>query len=105
LFAFTDLKLNSSLPMWNALLENFQKVIPGAEWIAAVHVGARQPNGLSADELKRARAAGVTRLTTGLESGRQRVLEGMGEGTDLNVTSRFLHHATAAGISVRTTMI
>src|SRR5205814_1832419 len=64
LFAFTDLKLNSSLPMWRALLENFQQIVPGAEWIAAVHVGAREPNGLSADERKQARRAGMTRLTT-----------------------------------------
>jgi radical SAM superfamily enzyme YgiQ (UPF0313 family) len=105
LFAFTDLKLNSSLPMWQALLENFQKVAPGAEWIAAVHVGAKQPNGLSADDLRKARASGMTRLTTGLESGSQRVLDAMSKGTDLNVTSQFLHDATAAGISVRTTMI
>jgi radical SAM superfamily enzyme YgiQ (UPF0313 family) len=105
LFAFTDLKLNSSLPMWNALVENFQRIVPGAEWIAAVHVGARQPNGLSAQDLKRARAAGMTRLTTGLESGSQRVLDAMSKGTDLRVTSQFLHDATAAGISVRTTMI
>ena len=37
--------------MWRALLENFQKVVPGAEWIAALHVGAKQPNGLGADDL------------------------------------------------------
>ena len=107
LFAFTDLKLNSNLPVWRGLLENFQKVVPGAEWIGAVHVGVQQkePTGLSADELRQASAAGMTRLTTGLESGSQRVLDSMTKGTDLRVTSQFLHDATAAGISVRTTMI
>lgn len=107
LFAFTDLKLNSNLPVWHGLLENFQKVVPGAEWIGAIHVGAvqKQPNGLSADELHKAAAAGMTRLTTGLESGSQRMLDSMSKGTNLRVTSQFLHDATAAGISVRTTMI
>jgi anaerobic magnesium-protoporphyrin IX monomethyl ester cyclase len=107
LFAFTDLKLNSNLAVWHALLENFQKAAPGAEWIGAVHVGVqqKQPTGLSADELRQAYAAGMRRLTTGLESGSQRLLDSMCKGTDLRVTSQFLHDATAAGISVRTTMI
>jgi anaerobic magnesium-protoporphyrin IX monomethyl ester cyclase len=119
LFVFTDLKLNSSLPMWHALLDNVQRYVPGARWIAAVHVGAgggsagegahvprrEQPHGLSREELRAARAAGVVRLTTGLESGSQRVLDLMQKGTDLAVTSRFLRDARDAGISIRTTMI
>lgn len=107
LFAFTDLKLNSSLPVWRALLDNFQAAVPGAEWIGAVHVDAhqKQSNGLSKDELRQAHAAGMTRVTTGLESGSQRVLDSMRKGTDLRMTSQFLHDATAAGISLRTTMI
>jgi anaerobic magnesium-protoporphyrin IX monomethyl ester cyclase len=104
-FVFTDLKVNSNLEMWRALLENFQRVAPGGEWIAAVHVGAIQPNGLTRDELRQARAAGMVRLTTGLESGSQRVLDSMAKGTDLAVTSQFLHDASDAGISVRVTMI
>jgi radical SAM superfamily enzyme YgiQ (UPF0313 family) len=47
----------------------------------------------------------MVRLTTGLESGSQRILEKMVKGTDLEVTSRFLFDAREAGISVRTTMI
>jgi anaerobic magnesium-protoporphyrin IX monomethyl ester cyclase len=104
-FVFTDLKLNSNLAMWQALLENFQRIVPGGEWIAAVHVGANEPNGLTRDELRQARAAGMVRLTTGLESGSQRVLDSMAKGTDLAVTSKFLHDAAEAGISVRVTMI
>lgn len=105
LFVFVDLKLNSSVEMWRALIEGMQTAAPGSQWVAAVHVLARQENGLSADELKRAREAGLVRLTTGLESGSQRILRRMGKGTDLHVTSKFLRDATAAGISVRTTMI
>lgn len=105
LFVFTDLKLNSSLPMWSSLIDGIGKRVGNARWIAAVHIGARQPNGLSADELRAARAAGMVRFTTGLESGSQRVLDRMAKGADLDVTSRCLHDAKAAGISVRTTMI
>ena len=105
LFAFTDLKLNSNLDVWHALLERFATSAPSAQWIGAVHIGARQPNGMSADELKAARAAGMVRFTTGLESGSQRVLDRMAKGTDLGVTTRVLRDAKAAGISVRTTMI
>jgi radical SAM superfamily enzyme YgiQ (UPF0313 family) len=104
-FVFTDLKLNSNLEVWRALLARFQEVAPGAEWIGAVHVGAPQDNGLSADELRQARAAGMVRLTTGIESGSQRVLDSMAKGTNLAVTSKFLHDAAAAGVSVRATMI
>ena len=105
LFAFTDLKLNSNLEVWRALLSRFQEAAPGAEWIGAIHVGAHDENGLSADELRQARAAGMVRLTTGLESGSQRVLDSMAKGTNLAVTSKFLHDAAAAGVSVRATMI
>ena len=105
LFAFTDLKMNSNLDVWHALLERFAHSAPGAQWIGAVHIGARQPNGLGPEELKAARAAGMVRLTTGLESGSQRVLDRMAKGTDLAVTTATLQAAKAAGISVRTTMI
>lgn len=104
LFVFTDLKLNSSVDMWRGVVGGIQAAVPGARWIGAVHVGTRGPNGLDADALRAARAAGMVRLTTGLESGSQRVLDRMAKGTDLTVTSRFLKDARAAGISVRTTM-
>lgn len=105
LVVFTDLKLNSDLGMWHALLEGMQAAAPGVEWVAAVHIGARQPNGLTREELEAARAAGMVRLTTGLESGSQRVLGAMCKGTDLAVTSRCLRDARAAGISVRVTLV
>jgi radical SAM superfamily enzyme YgiQ (UPF0313 family) len=74
-------------------------------WIGAIHVGSKQPNGLDLDTLKRARVSGAVRLTTGLESGSQRLLDDLAKGTDLSITSEFLHDAATAGISVRTTMI
>jgi anaerobic magnesium-protoporphyrin IX monomethyl ester cyclase len=105
LFTFTDLKLNSRLEMWQALIEEFPRLAPDPRWIASVHVASRQPNGLDGPTLLRARRAGLARLTTGLESGSQRVLDRLKKGTDLGTTSRFLHDAAAAGISVRVTMI
>ncbi|NHA15350.1 radical SAM protein [Thioalkalivibrio sp. XN279] len=104
LFAFTDLKLNSNLELWHALIERFQAVVPGARWIGAVHIDAQGANGLSGEALRAARA-GMVRLTTGLESGSQRLLDAMKKGTDLEVTSARLRDARDAGISVRTTMI
>lgn len=105
LFVFTDLKINSDLAMWRALINEIQDVVPGARWIGSVHVGSHGDNGLTLDELKQARAAGMVRLTTGLESGSQRVLDGMIKGTDLDVTSRFLFDARAADHCVRVTII
>ena len=105
LFVFTDLKLNSNLAVWRAIIEKMQSVAPRARWIGAVHVGVHGENGLSLHELRQARESGLVRVTTGLESGSQRILNGMVKGTSLDVTSRFLMHARRAGISVRTTVI
>lgn len=105
LFVFTDLKMNSNLDMWRAIIGGIQKVAIGARWICSVHVGTHGDNGLSFSELKAARQAGLVRVTTGLESGSQRILDAMAKGTDLNVTSCFLENASRAGISVRATMI
>jgi anaerobic magnesium-protoporphyrin IX monomethyl ester cyclase len=105
LFVFTDLKLNSDLSVWQALGREFQTAAPGARWIGAVHVGSRGSNGLSRDDLFRARAAGMVRLTTGFESGSQRILDRMAKGVDLELTSQFLVDANDADISVRMTMI
>ncbi|MCC5887192.1 MAG: B12-binding domain-containing radical SAM protein [Gammaproteobacteria bacterium] len=105
LFAFTDLKLNSNLDLWHTLIERFQDAVPGGRWIGAVHIGTNGPNGLSREELQAAGRAGMVRLTTGLEAGSHNLLKIMRKGTDLGVTSRCLHDASEAGISVRTTMI
>ena len=105
LFVFVDLKLNSDLRVWRAILDRMQDAAPGAKWIAAVHVNHPGANGLTKDELDRAAASGCVRLTTGLESGSQRVLDLMKKGADLAETERFLRDASDAGISLRTTMI
>jgi len=105
LFVFTDLKLNSDLSMWNAIASRIPDVIDKPQWIASVHVGSSQPNGLDAESLSRAKNSGLVRLTTGLESGSQRILDSLVKGTDLATTSRFLRDASGAGISMRVTMI
>ena len=105
LFVMLDLKLNSSLPVWHTLLDQMPGRLPNGRWTASVHVGPEPDNGLSLDELRAARAAGLVRMTTGVESGSQRVLNLMGKGTNLARTSRFINDAHAAGISLRTTIV
>jgi len=106
LFVFTDPKLNSDLEVWDALIANMRKRVPDCEWIGAVHVDCTRPrNGLTAAELEAAHAAGMVRLTTGLESGSQRVLDLMKKGADLPTSSQAIRDAAKAGISVRVTMI
>ncbi len=105
MFVFTDLKLNSDLRVWRNIHERMQIVAPGSTWIAAVHVHEDPDNGLSAEDLRAAAASGCVRLSTGLESGSQRVLDLMHKGTRIESVARFLSDATAAGISTRCTMI
>jgi len=105
LFVFTDLKLNSDAAVWSALLSNTRSRVPSARWIGAVHVRGDRSDGLALEELRAAKSAGMARVTTGLESGSQRVLDEMRKGTDLGRTRRFLDDASQAGLSVRLTMI
>lgn len=106
LFVFTDPKLNSDLDVWDGLLQSTQDRVPGARWIGAVHVDSTRPrNGLTEREFEAAHNAGMVRLTTGLESGSQRVLDLMRKGADVDVSSKAICDAAAAGISVRVTMI
>lgn len=104
-FVFTDLKLNSNVEMWRTLSRQIQHVVPGAKWIGAVHVGVERDNGLSAGDLRAAADSGCVRLTTGLETGSQRLANVMRKGTRVSDISRFLHQASDAGISCRCTMI
>lgn len=105
MFVFTDLKLNSDVDMWRAIIGGMQTAAPGAKWIAAVHVGMDADNGLTDEDLRSAAESGCARLTTGLESGSQRLLDLMKKGTQLDAVSSFLRRASAAGISCRCTMI
>ena len=104
-FVFTDLKLNSHLPMWRSLIAGMQDAAPGARWIGAVHAGIDADNGLAETDLREAARSGCTRLTTGLETGSQRMADVMKKGTSLESISAFLHGAAAAGISSRCTMV
>ena len=104
-FVFTDLKLNSNIEMWRAIANGVQEVAPGSSWIAAVHAGTELDNGLSVADLRIAAKAGCVRLTTGLETGSQRLAELMKKGTHVDTISAFLHSAAHAGVSARTTMI
>jgi radical SAM superfamily enzyme YgiQ (UPF0313 family) len=104
-FVFTDLKLNSNVAMWRAIGSGIQSVAPGATWIGAVHVGAEADNGLSRSELQAAADSGCVRLTTGLETGSQRMARLMRKGTRIESISRFLRDATDVGISCRCTMV
>ncbi|HIF39558.1 MAG TPA: radical SAM protein [Planctomycetes bacterium] len=103
-FQFFDLKLNSSLAQWRGLIGGIPKRIPGALWIATVHVDDRKDNGLSLSDLIAARNAGLRRVSFGLESGSQRLLDAMCKGSRVEDNSRFIHDAHSAGLSVRCTM-
>ena len=103
LFCFSDLKLNSDLALWRGLHERFAAVVPDAKWTCAVHVGPREDEGLRPEDLRAARAAGLVRITTGLESGSRRLLDSMRKGTAPERLEEFLAAAHAAGISTRMT--
>jgi radical SAM superfamily enzyme YgiQ (UPF0313 family) len=104
-FVFADMKLNSNLEMWRSVIAGMQSAVPGGQWIGSVHVGMEADNGLSDNDLRNAARSGCVRLTTGLESGSQRMLDLMKKGARLDAISSFLHEAAAAGISCRCTMI
>lgn len=104
-FVFTDLKLNSNVQMWRSIIGGIQDAAPRAQWIGAVHAGTEADNGLSDADLRAAAKSGCVRLTTGLESGSQRMADLMKKGTRLEGISAFLDGAARAGISSRCTMI
>ena len=104
-FVFTDLKLNSNVEVWRSIISGMQKVAPGGEWIGSVHVGMEIDNGLSDVDLRNAANSGCVRLTTGLETGSQRLADVMKKGTQIDAISSFLQRASSAGISCRCTMV
>ncbi|MDG1499676.1 MAG: radical SAM protein [Planctomycetota bacterium] len=104
LFCFSDLKLNSDLTVWRALHTSMREVVPGAKWTCAIHVGSRPDEGLSLQDLKAARAAGLVRITTGLESGSPDLLDSMKKGTRPERVREFLSNAKEAGITTRLTL-
>lgn len=103
-FLFLDLKLNSNPHLLRGLVERMQTTVPGAQWIGTVHVDLRADNGLSRPEVKAAAMAGMRRVSFGLESGSQRMLDLMDKGTSVKANETFLRNCSEAGISVRCTM-
>lgn len=104
-FFFIDLKLNSYPALWRGIIEGVQRRIPGAQWIGTVHVDIRKDNGLQRKDLRAAVASGMRRISFGLETGSQRLLDAMKKGSTVEENSRFITEAHAAGLSVRCTMI
>ena len=103
-FLFLDLKLNSWPDMLRGIGRNLDRYVRGAEWIGTVHVDQRQDNGLSRADLEAAVAGGMRRISFGLESGSQSLLDAMHKGSSVERNSRFIRDAHAAGLSVRCTM-
>ncbi|MDC7996783.1 B12-binding domain-containing radical SAM protein [Gilvibacter sediminis] len=104
IFAFTDLKLNSNVEVWNALIDGLPKIVENPIWFCAVHVDNRKRNGLDRETLKRAKKAGLTRISFGLETASQRLLDDMQKGTTVARLDQFVNDVKDAGISLRATM-
>lgn len=103
-FLFLDLKLNSNPALFRGIIENAQRTVRGAQWIGTVHVDTRPDNGLSRADLRAAAASGMRRVSFGLESGSQRMLDAMDKGCTVEGNAEFIRNAHEAGISVRCTM-
>lgn len=103
-FLFLDLKLNSYPDMLRGIAAQVQDYVQGAEWIGTVHVDLRPDNGLSKIDLKSAVTSGMRRISFGLESGSQRLLDQMRKGTSVEANSEFIRNAFEAGLSIRCTM-
>ncbi len=103
LFCFADLKLNSALGLWRGLARGIQRAVPGAQWTCSVHVGPRADEGLHEGDLEAASRGGLVRITTGLESASQALLDSMAKGTRPADLARFLEAAKRAQVSTRLT--
>lgn len=104
IIAFTDLKLNSNVQVWNSLIDGLPKIIDNPIWFCAVHVDSRKNNGLDYETLVRAKQAGLTRISFGFETASQRLLDDMKKGTTVERLDQFVKDVHAAGISLRATM-
>jgi anaerobic magnesium-protoporphyrin IX monomethyl ester cyclase len=103
-FLFLDLKLNSYPDLFRGIAAEAHRYVPGAEWVGTVHVDLRSDNGLSRRDLMAAVTGGMRRISFGLESGSQRLLDLMDKGSSVEANSEFIHNAHDAGLSVRCTM-
>ena len=103
-FLFLDLKLNSYPELFRGIASELHRYVQGAEWIGTVHVDLRKDNGLSRRDLQAAVTGGMRRISFGLESGSQRLLDLMDKGCSVEANSEFIRNAFEAGLSVRCTM-
>lgn len=103
-FLFLDLKLNSWPEMIRGIAKNIGRYVQGAEWVGTVHVDQRRDNGLSREDIFAAAEGGMRRISFGLESGSQRMLDLMRKGSSVERNSTFIRDAHAARLSVRCTM-
>lgn len=103
-FLFLDLKLNSWPDMIRGVARGIGRYVPGAEWVGTVHVDERADNGLAYSDLMTAAEGGMRRISFGLESGSQRLLDAMRKGSTVARNSTFIRDAHAAGLSIRCTM-
>lgn len=103
-FLFLDLKLNSWPDMIRGIAKGIGRYVQGAEWVGTVHVDQRRDNGLSRADLASAVEGGMRRISFGLESGSQRLLDLMRKGSSVERNSAFIRDAHAAGLSIRCTM-
>lgn len=103
-FLFLDLKLNSWPDMFRGIAKGIGRRVQGAEWIGTVHVDERADNGLARADLETAAEGGMRRISFGLESGSQRLLDAMHKGSSVARNSAFIRDAHAAGLSIRCTM-
>lgn len=103
-FLFLDLKLNSWPDMIRGIAKGIGRYVQGAEWIGTVHVDQRADNGLSRQDLETAVEGGMRRISFGLESGSQRLLDAMHKGASVERNATFIRDAHAAGLSIRCTM-
>lgn len=103
-FLFLDLKLNSYPDLFRGIASELHRYVHGAEWVGTVHVDLRKDNGLSRRDLYAAVAGGMRRISFGLESGSQRLLDLMDKGSSVEANSEFIRNAYDAGLSVRCTM-
>jgi len=103
-FLFLDLKLNSYPEMIRGIAAEIQSYVQGAEWVGTVHVDLRKDNGLSRTDLSAAVKSGMRRVSFGLESGSQRMLDLMRKGSSVEANSEFIRNAHDVGLSTRCTM-
>ncbi len=104
IFAFTDLKLNSNLQVWNGLIDGLPTLVENPVWFCSVHVDSRNRNGLDYESLYKAKQAGLTRISFGLETASQRLLDDMKKGTTVAKLDQFVNDVRKVGISLRATM-